>query len=220
MIRVIVADDHHLVRQSIVSLLEQAEDVEVVGEASNGHEALLQIRREIPDVALLDIAMPQLNGLETAYRIQASGVDTRVVILSMYSDKTVVRRALANGAVGYLLKSSTADELLEAIRTVASGQDFEHSEISRTVSTFDHGADSVSGSSNVLDRLTSREREIMQLIAEGNTNRAIAEMLAISIKTVEKHRASLMRKLGVRSIPDLVQTALKLRLVFPEKKSP
>lgn len=220
MISIVVADDHHLVRQSIVTLLDQAEDVKVVGEASNGHEALLLIRRERPDVALVDVAMPQLNGLETAYRTRALDVDTRVIILSMYSDAIIVRRALENGAAGYLLKSAEAGELLDAIRTVASGQGFVPSELARTVSTSDHGAVSVSGSSNVLDRLTSREREIMQLIAEGNTNRSIAEMLTINIKTVEKHRASLMRKLGARSIPDLIQAALKLRLVFLGKMSP
>lgn len=220
MISIVVADDHHLVRQSIVTLLDQAEDVEVVGEASNGHEALLLIQRERPDVALVDVAMPQLNGLETAYRTRALDVDTRVIILSMYSDAIIVRRALENGAAGYLLKSAEAGELLDAIRTVASGQGFVPSELARTVSTSDHGAVSVSGSSNVLDRLTSREREIMQLIAEGNTNRSIAEMLTINIKTVEKHRASLMRKLGARSIPELIQAALKLRLVFLEKMSP
>ncbi|MDE2847531.1 MAG: response regulator transcription factor [Gemmatimonadota bacterium] len=220
MISIVVADDHHLVRQSIVTLLDQAEDVKVVGEASNGHEALLLIRRERPDVALVDVAMPQLNGLETAYRTRALDVDTRVIILSMYSDAIIVRRALENGAAGYLLKSAEAGELLDAIRTVASDQGFVPSELARTVSTSNHGGVSVPGSSNVLDRLTSREREIMQLIAEGNTNRSIAEMLTINIKTVEKHRASLMRKLGARSIPDLIQAALKLRLVFLEKMSP
>ena len=220
MIRIVVADDHHLVRQSIVSLLEQADDVEVVGEASNGHEALLLIQRERPDVALMDVAMPQLNGLETTYRTQALGVDTRVIILSMYSDEIIVRRALENGAAGYLLKSAEAGELLDAIRSVAKSEDVAAPETPHTVSSIALETISVTGSTSALDRLTSREREIMQLIAEGNTNRSIAEMLAISIKTVEKHRASLMRKLGVRSIPELIQAALKLRLVFLEEKSP
>ena len=214
MIRIVVADDHSLVRQSIVSLLEQAEDVEVVGEASNGHEALLMIRRKIPDVALMDIAMPRLNGLETAYRIQSSGIDTRLIILSMYSDETVLRRALENGAAGFLLKSSDTDELLGAIRSVSMGEVYLTPELARTASHFVHWPVSVMGSSNMLDKLTFREREVMQLIAEGNTNRSIAEILAISVKTVEKHRARLMRKLGARGIPDLIQAALKHRLVF------
>lgn len=220
MISIVVADDHHLVRQSIVTLLDQAEDVEVVGEASNGHDALLLIRRKRPDVALVDVAMPQLNGLETAFRTQALGVDTRVIILSMYSDAIIVRRALENGAAGYLLKSAEAGELLDAIRSVARGEDVAPPETPQSVSSTAPGTISVTGSTSALDRLTSREREIMQLIAEGNTNRSISEMLAISIKTVEKHRASLMRKLGVRSIPELIQAALKLRLVFLEEKSP
>ena len=214
MISVVVADDHHLVRQSIVSLLEQADDVEVVGEASNGHEALSLIQTENPDVALVDIAMPQLNGLETAYRIQALGVDTCVIMLSMYSDDTVVHRALENGARGYLLKSSGVDELLLAIRSVCKGETFLAPGITRFVLTGDRRSDLTSESSTELDGLTSREREIMQLIVEGNTNRSVAELLGISIKTVEKHRASLMRKLGVQGIPDLIQVALKHHLVF------
>ena len=220
MISIVVADDHHLVRQSIVTLLDQAEDVEVVGEASNGHDALSLIRRKRPDVALLDVAMPQLNGLETVYRIQALGVDTRVIMLSMYSDAIIVRRALENGAAGYLLKSAEAGELLDAIRSVAKGEDVASPETPQTVSLIAGGMISGTGSTSALDRLTSREREIMQLIAESNTNRSIAVMLAISIKTVEKHRAALMRKLDVRSIPELIQAALKLRLVFLEEKSP
>ena len=214
MISVVVADDHHLVRQSIVSLLEQADDVEVVGEASNGREALSLIQSEKPDVALIDIAMPQLNGLETASRIQAMGVDTRVIMLSMYSDDTVVRQALDNGAWAYLLKSSEADELLRAVRSVAKGKPYLTPDFARLAKTGTHRAVSVTGSSNALAELTSREREIIQLIVEGNTNRSIAEILGISIKTVEKHRASLMRKLGVQDIPDLIQVALKHHLVF------
>ena len=219
MIRIVVADDHHLVRQSILALLEQAEDIEVVGEASNGHEALTLTQQKLPDVVLVDIAMPRLNGLETTYKIHALGVDTRVIILSMYSDESVVRQALRNGARGYLLKSSDVDELLLAIRSVAVGEIFLSPMIARSVMAHDLRAGSATGSSTVVDRLSSREREIMQLIVEGNTNRSVAEILGISIKTVEKHRASLMRKLGVRDIPDLIQVALKHHLVFPDGHS-
>ncbi len=192
--------------------------MEVVGEASNGREALSLIRRKLPDVALLDIAMPQLNGLETAYRMRTSGVETRIIMLSMYSDEIVVRRALENGAAGFLLKSSDSGELLEAIRSVSTVGRFLAREIARTASTFDHWPVTAAESSNTLDKLTFREREVMQLIAEGNTNRSIAEILAISLKTVEKHRASLMKKLGASGVPDLIQAALKYRLVFLDKK--
>ena len=214
MIRIVVADDHQLVRQSIVSLIEKAGDMEVVGEAADGHETLDLVRRKRPDVAMLDIAMPLLNGIETTRRIQALSVDTRVVILSMLSDEDVVRQALRCGASGYLLKRSVVEELLIAIRSADKGEIYLSPSIAQTVLSGFLQTESTNESSTVLERLSSREREILQLIVEGHTNEAAAQVLGISAKTVEKHRAILMKKLEVHNLPDLILLALKHRLAF------
>ena len=214
MIRIVVADDHQLVRQSIVSLIEKTEDMEVVGEAADGHETLDLVQRKRPDVVMLDIAMPLLNGIETTRRIQALSVDTRVVILSMLSDEDVVRQALRCGARGYLLKRSVVEELLIAIRSANTGEIYLSPSIAQTVLSGFLQTESANESSAVLDQLSSREREILQLIVEGHTNQAAAEVLGISAKTVEKHRAILMKKLEVHNLPDLILVALKHRLAF------
>lgn len=214
MIRIVVADDHQLVRQSIVSLIEKAEDMEVVGEAADGHETLDLVQRKRPDVAMLDIAMPLLNGIETTRRIQTLSVDTRVVILSMHSEEDVVRQALRCGASGYLLKKSVVEELLIAIRSANKGEIYLSPSIAQTVLSGFLQTESANESSTVLEQLSSREREILQLIVEGHTNQAAAEVLSISAKTVEKHRAILMKKLEVHNLPDLILLALKHRLAF------
>ena len=167
MISVVVADDHHLVRQSIVSLLESARDIEVVGEAADGHETLWLIQQKRPDIAMVDVAMPQLNGIETTRRIQSLPVDTHVIILSMYSDEGVVRQALRNGAKGYLLKSSIVEELMLAIKSAIKGDIYLSPSIAQTVLTEYLLEESASESLAISDRLSSREREIMQLIVEG-----------------------------------------------------
>ena len=214
MIRIVVADDHQLVRQSVVSLIEKTEDMEVVGEAADGHETLDLVQQKRPDVVMLDIAMPLLNGIETTRRIQALSIDTRVVILSMLSDEDVVRQALRCGARGYLLKRSVVEELLIAIRSANKGEIYLSPSIAQTVLSGFLQTESANESSTVLDQLSSREREILQLIVEGHTNQAAAEVLGISAKTVEKHRAILMKKLEVHNLPDLILVALKHRLAF------
>ena len=214
MIRIVIADDHQLVRQSIVSLIEKAEDMEVVGEAADGHETLNLVQRKRPDVAMVDIAMPLLNGIETTRRIQTLSVDTRVVILSMHSDEDVVRQALRCGASGYLLKRSVVEELLIAIRSANKGEIYLSPSIAQTVLSGFLQTESANESKAVLEQLSSREREILQLIVEGHTNQAAAEVLNISDKTVEKHRAILMKKLEVHNLPDLILLALKHRLAF------
>ncbi len=214
MIRIVIADDHQLVRQSIISLIEKAEDMEVVGEAADGHETLNLVQRKRPDVAMLDIAMPLLNGIETTRRIQTLSVDTRVVILSMHSDEDVVRQALRCGASGYLLKRSVVEELLIAIRSANKGEIYLSPSIAQTVLSGFLQTESTNESSTVLEQLSSREREILQLIVEGHTNQAAAQVLSISAKTVEKHRAILMKKLEVHNLPDLILLALKHRLAF------
>lgn len=217
MIRVVIADDHHLFRQSIKALLETTDDIEVVGEASDGQETLKLVQRQKPDVALLDIAMPLLNGIETTYRIQSLDVGTRVVILSMYSDEEMVRQALRNGAKGYLLKRSLVEELLLAIRSVSTGEVYLSPAVARSVLSGYLQNETGDRTLSPVDRLSSREREVLQLIAEGHTNQAAAHILNISAKTVETHRTNLVRKLEARNLPDLVRIALKYRLTFLEE---
>jgi DNA-binding NarL/FixJ family response regulator len=213
MIRVIVADDHHLVRQGIRALLEKASDIQVIAEAADGREAVELVERLAPEVLVTDIAMPRLDGIQAAKQIQDLGLATRVVILSMYSDEALVRRALRNGARGYLLKRSVSEELWLAVRAASQGEIYLSPPISKSVLGDFFQAEE----NSVFDRLTPREREVLQLIAEGHTNKAIAQILKISVKTVEKHRANLMGALNVHDLAGLVRIAIDHGLVFPDQ---
>ena len=216
MIRVILADDHHLVRRGIHALLEKADDIEVIGEAEDGQAALELVEQLKPDVLVIDIAMPRLNGIQATERVRALGFATRVVILSMHSRPLLVRQALRNGAKGYLLKRSVTEELLLAVRAASRGETYLSSEVSGIIVddflTHQVEAEQV----NPFNQLTPREREVMQLIAEGHTNQAIAQLLHVSIKTVEKHRANLMAKLDVHDVAGLTRIAIEHGLVFIE----
>ena len=217
MIRVIVADDHHLVRQGIRMLLEKADDIEVVGEAEDGQEAVEMAERLTPDVLVMDISMPRLNGTQATERIHSRGLATQVVILSMHADETIVRQALRYGAKGYVLKRAVAEELLLAVRAANLGNTYLSPPIAGSIlSEFlavSHGSDEP----DVMERLTPRERQVLQLLAEGGTNRAIAQELVISVKTVEKHRTKLMGKLHVHDLTGLVRIAVKQGLASIEE---
>jgi two-component system, NarL family, response regulator NreC len=213
MLRVVIVDDHHLVRQGLRALLEKAGDIEVVGEAADGQEALDLVERLLPDVLVLDIAMPHLNGVEAVGRLSGLGVKTRALILSMYADDTLVRQALRNGAKGYLLKRAVSDELLLAVRAVGRGDTFLSPEVAGPVLSPLVNAPTRVEYLAPLDRLTSREREVLQLIVEGHTNREIATHLHLSEKTIEKHRGHLMAKLQTHDIAGLVRFAIKHGLV-------
>jgi DNA-binding NarL/FixJ family response regulator len=204
-----VVEDHHLVRQGIVKLLEGAGDLEVVGEADNGRTALALIRALSPDVIVLDIAMPQLDGLATLAEIKNLKTRPQVVVLSMLADPAVVRQALLSGALGYVVKQSVADELLAAVRAARNGSLYLSSGISGLI------ANSVLGErqQNRLDQLSPREREVVKRVVEGYSAREIAESLRTSVKTVEKQRRDAMRKLEVDNLASLVRVSLELGLV-------
>ena len=213
MIHVLIAEDHLMVRAGIRALLEKAGDIHVVGEASNGQEAVELVEKHNPDVLIMDIMMPRLNGIQAAENIRKLKLSTRILLLSMYSDEALIYQALQSGVKGYVLKTSVGDELLWAVRAVASGKTYLSSQVSEimvenAVNPHAHGQ-----KHDPLSNISPREKEILQLIAEEHTSSEIAKLLFISEKTVEKHRTSLMEKLNVRNLAGLVRLAIKYRLV-------
>jgi DNA-binding NarL/FixJ family response regulator len=213
-VTVLLVDDHALVRAGIRSLLERIPDVMVVGEASNGRETLELIRTESPHLVLMDIAMPDLGGLEVLPRIVKNFPNVRVIILSAHANEEYVIRALRSGASGYMLKDAATVELELVIRSVAEGKTYLSPSISRTV--IDSYLDRVGSESSPLEQLTARQREVLQLIAEGKNTKEIASTLGISIKTVEAHRLQLMARLNIHDVPGLVRYAIRSGLVSSE----
>lgn len=209
MIRVVIADDHHLVRQGIVQLLDGTGDLEVVGEADNGQDAIGLVESLRPDVLVLDIAMPQLDGLDTLAEIGGMDLKPQIVILSMHADPGLIRQALKAGALGYVVKQSVADELLAAVRAVNNGSMF----LSAGIAGIIVSDVFAKRPQNLLDRLSPREREVVQHVVEGYSTREIAEVLRTSVKTVEKQRRDAMRKLQVDNVASLVRVSLELGLV-------
>ena len=215
-IRVMLADDHTLVRAGIRALLEKLPGVEVVGEAGDGREVLNLIKLHRPDVVLMDISMPGLNGLEAATRIAREFPDVRVLILSMHNNEEYAWRALKAGAVGYLLKKAATAELETALQQVVHGEVYLSREIStRLVKKFP--LQGIADRKGPLEELTGRQREILQLIAEGQNTKQIAEILKVSPKTVEYHRMKLMNCLNIHDVPGLVRFAMQAGLLPQEK---
>jgi DNA-binding NarL/FixJ family response regulator len=212
--RLLLADDHSLVRAGIRSLLEKIPGIEVTGEASNGREALELIRTELPDLVLMDVAMKELGGLEALPRISKNFPNVKVIILSAHANEEYVIRALRNGAAGYMLKDAATIELELAIDSVAQGKTYLSPSISRTV--IDSYLERVGNFSSSLEQLTARQREILQLVAEGKNTKEIAGTLDISVKTVEAHRLQLMARLDIHDVPGLVRYAVRSGLVSAE----
>lgn len=208
---VLLADDHGLVRAGIRSLLENIGNVEVVAETGDGRQVLRLVKEHQPNIVLLDIAMPSLNGLEAAARISKDFPDTAIIMLSMHVNEEYVLQALRAGASGYLVKDAATAELEIALRSVINGKTYLSPSISKTL--IDEYLDNSSKARSPLERLTPRQREILQMVAEGNTTRMIAETLSVSVKTVETHRAQLMDRLEIRDIPGLVRYAIRTGLI-------
>jgi DNA-binding NarL/FixJ family response regulator len=205
-----LVEDHNLVRAGIRSLLDSFQDIDVVGEAANGRDALRMTRQLGPEVVLMDISMPELNGMEATGRLKKCCPDSKVLMLSMHNDEEYVAQSLRAGARGYLVKDAATKELELAIHTLARGEIYISSSVSMSV-VDKLMADDSDGSA--LNQLTSRQREILQLVAEGCSTREIAERLSLSIKTVETHRTHLMERLEIRDVPGLVRFALKAGLI-------
>ncbi len=212
-IRVVIADDHTIVREGIRSVLEAAGDLDVVGEAATGAEALRLVDDLSPDVLVLDISMPEGSGLDVTRQLRAGGSTVpRVLILSIYDDTEFVVEAVRAGAAGYLRKDSSPAELRDAVRTVHRGDEYFSPAVARRLSSAIRDG-SPRRASTPLDVLTSREREVLALVATGLTNKEVAARLGISHRTVESHREHLVKKLGVQSVAELTKLALKSGLI-------
>ena len=212
--RILLADDHALVRAGFCSLLEKIPFVTVIAEAKEGREAVELVRKHRPDIALIDIAMPKLNGLEAVARIAKESCNTRVIVLSMYANPEYVVQAMRAGAHGYLIKEDAVSQLKAAIRIVTSGELYFSPRISKDF--IKNYLERVDAEYDPLGQLTSRQREILQLIAEGKNTKEIASDLDVSIKTVEAHRLQLMGRLNIHDIPGLVRYAIRRGLVSSE----
>jgi two-component system response regulator NreC len=212
-IRILLADDHTVVRDGVRALLEKQPDMAVVAEAGDGREAALLAEEYLPDVVVMDIGMPTLNGIDATRRILTAHPQVAVVILSMHQDESYVLRSLKAGAKGYLLKDSLRSEVLEAIRAVAQGRSFLTRKISRMMQEDYIREMKQRGLDDSYDLLTDREREVLQLAAEGKPNKEIAGLLSISLTTVETHRTHILQKLGLHSVPELILYAVRKGII-------
>jgi DNA-binding NarL/FixJ family response regulator len=212
MIRVLLADDHDVVRQGLHKILEDHHDWEVCGEASNGREAVDMARKLKPDVAVIDLSMPELNGLEATREIRREP-ETEVLVLTMHENDELIRESLIAGARGYVLKTDAGRRLVDAIEALSRHQPFFTAKVSATLLDAFREYGAKREKTSVFSVLTDRERRVIQLLAEGKRSKQIATLLGISVKTVESHRATIMRKLGLHSVTELVHYAIRNMLV-------
>ena len=212
-IRVLLADDHRMIRAGLRLVLEQQPDVTVVGEADDGRQAVALAEELKPDVVVMDVGMPSLNGIEAAAHVKQSQPSIAVVMLSMHSDEGYILRALRAGATGYILKDSAEADLVSAVRAVAEGKSFFSPKVSRILLEDYVRKLRKSGAEDSYDLLSAREREILQLVAEGKSSKEIANLLSLSVYTVETHRANIMQKLNLKGIPELILYAVRKGIV-------
>ena len=213
MTRVVLADDHSIVRKGLRAVLEEEPGIEVAAEASNGREAVRACEELRPHVAVIDIAMPQLNGIEAAVQIQKASPATGVIMLSMYSDETYIMRALTAGAKGYLLKDTAEEDVLPAVRAVMQGKSFFSPAIAKTLLEDYVRYLRQRKLEDTYDLLTEREREVLQLLAEGKSNKEVAGVLNLSLSTIETHRTNLMQKLNLHSTVEIVLYAVRKKII-------
>jgi DNA-binding NarL/FixJ family response regulator len=208
MIRILIADDHEVVAEGLKQLIEAQSDMQVVAIVGDGREAVRQVGELDPDVVIMDLSMPELNGADATRVILEQSAGRKVIVLSMYADHEYVRRALQSGALGYVVKRSAAKDVVEAIRSVHAGERYISPMVADAVS-----ADAPAGKEDRLARLSTREREVLQLLAEGRTGTEIAQRLSLSPKTVETYRARLVEKLGIRDVAGLVRFAIQRGII-------
>ncbi|MBL8296277.1 MAG: response regulator transcription factor [Bryobacterales bacterium] len=211
--RVLLADDHSIVRRGLRSALEDDPSFQIVGEAANGREAVQLAELLLPDVAIVDIAMPQLNGIDATALIQKASPQTRVLMLSVHSDETYILRALTAGARGYLLKDSAENEVVAAVRALAQGHSYFSPAIAKTLLDEHVRYLRNRGLEDSYDLLTDREKEVLQLLAEGRSNKEVAAVLGIGVSTIETHRMNLMQKLNLHSTAEIVLYAVRKRII-------
>ncbi len=212
-IRVLLADDHKLIRAGLVLVVQQQPDLSVIGEADDGRQAVQLVESLKPDVVVMDIGMPNLNGIEAARQITASRPDTAVVILSMHADEGYVLRALKAGARAYLLKDSATTDLVQAIRAVVEGKSFFSPAVSKVLLQDYMRKLRRTGAEDSYDLLSPREREVLQLVAEGKSSKEVATLLNLSTYTVETHRAKIMQKLNLKGVPELILYAVRKGII-------
>jgi DNA-binding NarL/FixJ family response regulator len=212
-VRVLLADDHSIVRRGMRSLLETEDSVEVVAEAADGLEALRLCEEHHPDLLILDVAMPKLNGIDVAARSQKMDPPPQAIMLSMHLDESYVMRSINAGARGYLLKDATDEDLLPAIRAVAAGKSFFSPAVSGVLAEEYMAQLQARGLTDSYDLLTDREKEVLQLLAEGRSNKEVAALLDVGVSTIETHRANLMQKLNLHSTAEIVLYAVRKRLI-------
>jgi DNA-binding NarL/FixJ family response regulator len=211
-IRVFLADDHAVVRDGLRLLLERDGDIEVVGDATDGRQTARKVQRLKPDIVVMDITMPELNGIDATQQIHQTCPDTRVIILSVHAQAKTISRALQAGAMGYLLKEAAGKEVVDAVRTVYAGHRYLSHEISETVIDDYVKGGQTTLETNPIECLSPREREILQLVLEGKSSVQIAQTLFLSVKSVETYRSRVRKKLGVKNLLDLLKFAVKYNL--------
>ena len=211
--QVLLADDHSIVRKGLRSILEAEQDVSVVAEAANGREAVRLCEQFRPNIAIMDIGMPQLNGIDATTQIRKASPETQIMILSMHTDETYILRALSCGAKAYVLKDAAEDEILPAMRALLSGKSYFSPAIAKTLVEDYVRYLRQRGLQDSYDLLTDREREVLQLLAEGRSNKDVANLLGLSVTTIETHRTNMMQKLGLHSTAEIVLYAVRKRII-------